>query len=185
MMQRKEILRLMRSCAATAIPSGEPVMLEAGTEVRLFQTLGGNFTVQTERGELVRIDAKDADALGRTAPAPEQSAPTQDGGGAFEIDRVWDELRHVYDPEIPVNIVDLGLVYVCEPIPLPSGGYQVQVEMTMTAPGCGMGDVLAEDVRRRLLTLPGVERTDVRVVFEPPWTPERMSDAARLELGWM
>src|ERR687887_2126519 len=184
MVHRREIIRLSRSCAGTAIPSGEALLLEAGTEVLLVQSLGGHFTVQTERGQLVRIDAKDADALGRTAPVPEQAAPQSDGG-PFDIERVWDELRHVYDPEIPVNIVDLGLVYVCDPIPLPSGGYQVQVEMTMTAPGCGMGDVLAEDVRRRLLALPGVERTDVRVVFEPPWSPERMTDAARLELGWM
>jgi probable FeS assembly SUF system protein SufT len=185
MMQRKEIVRLSRGCAATVIPSGEPMVLEEGTEVRLFQTLGGHFTVQTERGELVRIDAKDADALGRSAPAPEQAASTNDAGGVFEMDRVLDQLRHVYDPEIPVNIVDLGLVYTCEPTQLPSGAYEVRVEMTMTAPGCGMGDVLAEDVRRRLLALPGIERTDVRVVFEPPWTPERMTDAARLELGWM
>jgi probable FeS assembly SUF system protein SufT len=182
MSQRKEIVRLLRSCAGTTIPSGETMLLEAGSEVRLLQSLGGHFTVQTERGELVRIDAADADALGRSALVPEQAAPA---GGSFEIDRVWDQLRQVYDPEIPVNIVDLGLVYTCEPTELPSGGYQVEVEMTMTAPGCGMGDVLAEDVRRRLLALPGVERTDVRVVFEPPWTPERMSDAARLELGWM
>lgn len=181
MYHRPEPVRLSRECPATAIPSGERLRLPAGLEVRLLQTLGGNFTVQTDRGELARIDAADADALGRTVAAPEQAAAS----GPFEPERVWDELRHVYDPEIPVNIVDLGLVYTCEPTQLPSGGFQVYVEMSMTAPGCGMGDVLAQDVRHRLLALPGVEHADVRVVFEPPWTPDRMSEAARLQLGWM
>src|ERR671918_1932824 len=180
MSHRAEAVRLSRACVATVIPSGDPIRLDAGIEVRLLQSLGGNFTVQTDRGELARIDGADADALGRSAPT---TAPV--AAGPFEPERVWDELRHVFDPEIPVNIVDLGLVYTCEPKQLPSGGFQVDVEMSMTAPGCGMGDVLAEDVRRRLLGLPGVERADVRVVFEPPWTPDRMSEAARLQLGWM
>ena len=181
MYQRAEAVRLSRECPATAIPSGEQLRLPKGAEVRLLQTLGGNFTIQTDRGELARIDAADADALGRTVAAPEPVAAS----GPFEPERVWDQLRQVYDPEIPVNIVDLGLVYTCEPTQLPSGGFQVYVEMSMTAPGCGMGDVLAQDVRQRLLALPGVERADVRVVFEPPWTPDRMSEAARLQLGWM
>jgi probable FeS assembly SUF system protein SufT len=98
---------------------------------------------------------------------------------------VWDQLRTVYDPEIPVNIVDLGLVYKCESKPLPDGGYRVDVQMTMTAPGCGMGGVLKEDIRHKVLGLSGVKEADVEVVWEPPWDPSRMSEAARLQLGWM
>ena len=172
---------LSRDCPATRIPGGEPVALPAGTAVQIAQTLDGHFTVSADFGGLFRIAEQDADALGLSRPAP-PPAPAQ---GEFEEERVWEELRTVFDPEIPVNLVDLGLIYSCRPVPLPDGGYRVEIEMSMTAPGCGMGDVLKEDVRRKVQALPGVREVKVEVVWEPPWDPGRMSDAAKLQLGWM
>jgi probable FeS assembly SUF system protein SufT len=145
--------------------------------------------VQGDYGQLMRIDEKDVDALGedyvaehKPAPAPGE-APAE--GGAFDEERVWEQLRTVYDPEIPVNIVELGLVYECKAMPLPEGGHRVEIQMTVTAPGCGMGPVLVEDVRRKVSGLPGVKEADVQLVWDPPWDQGRMSDVARLQLGWM
>ena len=128
----------------------------------------------------LRIADKDADALGERAPP---QAPMTEG--PFEEERVWEELRTVFDPEIPVNLVDLGLIYRCDAVPLPDGSYRVEIAMSMTAPGCGMGDVLKEDVRRKVQGVPGVREVQVDVVWDPPWDASRMSDAARLQLGWM
>lgn len=172
---------LSRDCPATRIPGGEPAVLSAGTAVQITQTLGGHFTVTADTKGLFRIAEQDADALGLSRPAP----PPPPAQGEFEEERVWEELRTVFDPEIPVNLVDLGLIYSCRPVPLPGGGYRVEIEMSMTAPGCGMGDVLKEDVRRKVQALPGVREVRVEVVWEPPWDPGRMSDAAKLQLGWM
>lgn len=178
---RERRVTLARDCQATRIPSGEPAVLRAGTGVEITQSLGGQFTVTTDQGGLFRIAEKDADALGEQRAAP-AAAPA---AGPFEEERVWEELRTVFDPEIPVNLVDLGLIYACRSVPLPDGSYRVEIEMSMTAPGCGMGDVLKEDVRRKIRALPGVREVSVEVVWEPPWDPGRMSDAARLQLGWM
>jgi probable FeS assembly SUF system protein SufT len=172
---------LARDCEATRIPSGSTVMLTAGTTVTITQSLGGHFTVTTDEGALLRIADKDADALGERAPAVQP--PVNEG--PFEEERVWEQLRTVFDPEIPVNLVDLGLIYRCQAVPLPQGGHRVEIAMSMTAPGCGMGDVLKEDVRRKVLSVPGVRETRVEVVWDPPWDASRMSDAARLQLGWM
>ena len=172
---------LARDCEATRIPSGSTVVLPAGTRVTITQSLGGQFTVTTEDGALLRIADKDADALGERAPAI-QPPMTE---GPFEQERVWEELRTVFDPEIPVNVVDLGLIYRCDAVPLPQGGHRVEIDMSMTAPGCGMGDVLKEDVRRKLQSVPGVREVQVEVVWDPPWDASRMSDAAKLQLGWM
>jgi probable FeS assembly SUF system protein SufT len=178
---------LARDCEVTMIPSGERVTVPAGTEVRVLQTLGGNVTVQGDYGQLMRIDEKDTDALGpdyvAQNPKPEPRAPTEDG--AFDEERVWEQLRTVYDPEIPVNIVELGLVYQCKATPLPEGGQRVEIQMTVTAPGCGMGPVLVEDVRSKVQGVPGVKEADVELVWDPPWDQSRMSDVARLQLGWM
>ena len=180
---------LARDCEVTLIPSGERAQVPAGTEVRVLQTLGGNVTVQGDYGQLMRIDEKDVDALGESyaaehkpAPAPEQALSE---GGAFDEERIWEQLRTVYDPEIPVNIVELGLVYECKATPLPEGGHRVEIQMTVTAPGCGMGPVLVEDVRSKVSGVPGVKEADVQLVWEPPWDQSRMSDVARLQLGWM
>lgn len=176
-----------RECEATLIPSGDRVMIPAGTDLRVMQTLGGNVTVQSEStGQLLRIDAKDAAVLGpEYAEAPKAPEPEPAADGSFDEQRVWDQLRTVYDPEIPVNIVELGLVYQCKATPLPEGGQRVDIQMTVTAPGCGMGPVLVEDVRRKVSSVPGVKEANVELVWDPPWDQSRMTDVARLELGWM
>jgi probable FeS assembly SUF system protein SufT len=172
---------LKRDCPATQIPSGAKVVLPAGTGVTITQSLGGQFTVMTDEGGLYRI--ADAEALGESATQAAEQAPVIEG--PFEVERVWEQLRTVFDPEIPVNLVDLGLIYRCEAAPLPEGGHRVEIAMSMTAPGCGMGDVLKEDVRRKVQSVPGVREVQVEVVWDPPWDASRMSDAARLQLGWM
>jgi probable FeS assembly SUF system protein SufT len=167
---------LTRAVEATQIPSGVPHPLPPGSKVRLTQALGGSYTVMTEQGYMVRVDAKDADALGLAAVAAEAAH------AEFSEKLVWDQLKTVYDPEIPVNVVDLGLIYDCKIAPT-EGGNQIDIKMTMTAPGCGMADVLKSDIQRRLGSLPTVKQLHVEVVFDPPWNPGRMSEAARLQLG--
>jgi probable FeS assembly SUF system protein SufT len=174
---------LKRDCEATQIPSGSNVVLTAGTGVTITQSLGGQFTVTMDEGGLFRIADKDADALGERSAATAVQAPASEG--AFDEQRVWEQLRTVFDPEIPVNLVDLGLIYHCQAVPLPEGGHRVEIKMSMTAPGCGMGDVLKEDVRRKVQSVPGVREVDAEIVWDPPWDASRMSDAARLQLGWM
>jgi probable FeS assembly SUF system protein SufT len=178
---------LERECEATLIPSGDRIMIPAGTDLRVMQALGGNVTVQAvSNGQLLRIDAKDAAVLGEEyapqAPGPSAEVPAD---APYDEARVWEQLRTVYDPEIPVNIVELGLVYQCNATPLPEGGQRVDIQMTVTAPGCGMGPVLQEDVKRKVLSVPGVKEANVELVWEPPWDQSRMSEVARLELGWM
>ncbi len=171
----QQIVALSRDCPASEIPSGYIHVLAAGTPVVITQCLGGSYTVTSGYGQLMRIEAKDADALSFVAAPAE--APTE-----FSEQLVWDQLKTVYDPEIPVNIVDLGLVYSCE-ITENNGARKIDIAMTMTAPGCGMGDVLRSDIERRLSSLPTVEQVHVEIVFDPPWTPRLMSEATRLQLG--
>jgi probable FeS assembly SUF system protein SufT len=185
-MERREPLNLKRDCAATQIPSGFTVTLEAGAYVIPQQVLDGNVTVMTERGGLARIAAADADALGpeyvelAEKAALARSTRTQ---GAFDVSKVWDELGTVFDPEIPASIVDLGLVY---DVASESGdeGANVRIAMTLTAPGCGVGPVIVDDVKSKVSQLPGVASVDVQLVFDPPWDPSRMTEAARLTLGF-
>jgi probable FeS assembly SUF system protein SufT len=173
-----EALVLTRDCDATQIPNGVPHRLAAGSKVRLTQALGGSYTVMTDQGYMLRIAPKDADALGiNAATAADENAPAE-----FSEQLVWDQLKTVYDPEIPVNVVDLGLIYECNIAPV-EGGNQISIKMTMTAPGCGMADVLKADIQRKLAGLPSVKDLRVEVVFDPPWNPARMSEAARLQLG--
>lgn len=178
----REPITLSRACDVIEIPSGVRGTLPAGTVVRIMQSLGSGCTVAADRGYMYRIDAKDADALGLSNEVPIQTPPAQEG--AFSEQMVWDQLKTVYDPEIPVNIVDLGLVYSCVIAPLPEGGNKVHIKMSMTAPGCGMGNVLKADVESKLSRLPGVKDVHVEVVFDPPWSPGLMSDAAKLQLGF-
>lgn len=177
-----ESIELKRDCAATLIPSGEKVTLSCGDWVAVTQALGGSFTVRTEEGYLVRIATADGDALGLEYEAKEQTAAE---AGRFDVEKVIEALKTVFDPEIPVNVVDLGLVYVCEARLLPAGGHKVEIKMSMTAPGCGMGDVLKEDARAKVQTVPGVTEVDIELVWEPPWDPSRMSEAAQLQLGML
>ena len=176
-MTPNEQVVLTRDADAMQIPSGIPHRLSAGTAVRLMQALGGSYTVMTDMGYMVRVDARDADALGLAPAASAADVPQE-----FSEKLVWDKLKTVYDPEIPVNVVDLGLIYACQIAPLAEGN-KIDIKMTMTAPGCGMADVLKADIQRKLSDLPSVKELNVEVVFDPPWNPGRMSEAARLQLG--
>jgi probable FeS assembly SUF system protein SufT len=173
------VIVLSRDCEATEVPYGGVQVLPAGTRVRIMQSLGGTYTVATEQGSMMRIEAKNADVLGVAVESKEaQAAP-----GQFSEKLVWDQLKTVYDPEIPVNVVDLGLIYSCQITPAEGGGHKIEIKMAMTAPGCGMGDVLRADIERKLAQLPEVKEVHAEIVFDPPWNPGRMSDAAKLQLG--
>jgi probable FeS assembly SUF system protein SufT len=178
-------LTLERNCNAVEIPSGRQITLFEGQQVVLVQTLGGSFTIQSDQGYMARVAGTDAAALGLDEPGPPEQVidevPAENG--KFDLEEVIEELRTVFDPEIPINVVDLGLVYACDDLPLADGTHRVEIKMSMTAPGCGMGDVLAEDARARVLALAGVSEVDVELVWDPPWDMSRMTEAARLELG--
>jgi probable FeS assembly SUF system protein SufT len=176
-----ELIELKRESEVIEIPSGVRRVLPAGSRVRISQFLGSGYTVVTDMGCMCRIDAKDADVLGLTPPAAEEKTACEQ---TFNEQMVWDQLRTVYDPEIPVNIVDLGLVYSCEITSHEQGGKKIDVKMSMTAPGCGMGNVLKADVETKLSQLPEVKAVNVQVVFDPPWYPGLMSEAAKLQLGF-
>ena len=181
-MSASEAITMSRACEVIEIPSGIRGTLPEGTVVRMMQSLGSGYTVATDRGYMCRVDAKDADALGLSNVMTAPAATVQEG--TFNNQMVWDQLKNVYDPEIPVNIVDLGLVYSCVIAPLQEGGNRVHIKMSMTAPGCGMGNVLKADVESKLARLPGANEVHVEVVFDPPWHPGLMSDAAKLQLGF-
>lgn len=201
-MTEREILMLRRDVVAAMVPSGTRIVLQEGTEVTLSQALGDSYTLEVF-GNLVRLDSVDADAIGKVPTSPLDDLPKD----ATLEEKVWTLLKRVYDPEIPVNIVDLGLVYACQILAiektdgedalqgvaqsvlgeghLETEQYDVKVIMTLTAPGCGMGPVIAEDVKQKILLLPEVMTAEVEIVFDPPWTQDMMSDAAKLELGML
>jgi probable FeS assembly SUF system protein SufT len=173
-----ETVKLAREVEAIQIPAGHPVTLEKGWEVIITQSLGGSYTVQVPMlGGLFRIAGRDADAIGK----PVEAAPAAAAAGDLE-QQVWSALKTCYDPEIPVNIVDLGLVYDMRIADAP-GGQRVDVKMTLTAPGCGMGGAIASDARQKLLTLPGVTDAEVEVVWDPPWSPQMISPEGKERLG--
>ncbi len=171
---------LLRDVPATLIPAGDVVTLPAGSEVFITQSLGGNVTVRTDHG-LFRIAAADTSAIGGYTPAAE--APTAPAAGSFSEEAVWAALKTCFDPEIPVNIVDLGLVYDLDVERGESGAHRVEVKMTLTAPGCGMGPVIAEDARQKIAALPAVEYAKVHIVWDPIWTPQMISPEGRKILG--
>lgn len=175
---------LSRECEAILIPSGAKATLPAGTQGVVTQTLGGSYTIATYQG-LARIAEKDLDALGLEKPNASEPAPQANGASEGPVDekKVWDQLKQCYDPEIPVNIVDLGLVYDCKLIDRPEGGTKVEVKMTLTAPGCGMGPAIAHDAQSKILTIDGVDEADVQLVWDPPWNQNMISEAGRMKLG--
>jgi probable FeS assembly SUF system protein SufT len=176
-------ITISRDCDAVLIPAGMAIKLPTGSVVLITQALGGNYTVNVN-GNLAQVAARDADALGfeKQAAGP-ISAGTDDG--AVDESLLWDQMRTCYDPEIPINIVDLGLIYDCRVTSLDGGGNRVDVLMTLTAPGCGMGEFLAQDVRSKLAMVPNVTEVNVNLTFDPPWSHDRMSEAARLETGML
>jgi probable FeS assembly SUF system protein SufT len=180
MRQTCEEVLIGRPVRVERIPDGTPMELPAGTEAQITQALGSHFTLHVA-GQLVRLKGSDADAIGRSVPV----SPTAGGAGeALDLQQqVWQALKTCYDPEIPVNIVELGLIYACDLTTMEDGRTRVAVHMTLTAPGCGMGDLLAEEVADKLLALPAVGEASVVMVFDPPWDRSRMSEAALLILG--
>jgi probable FeS assembly SUF system protein SufT len=182
---RRAPVVLKRSCVATAIPDGIAMRLEAGSMVIVQQVQDGHFSAMTERGGIVRIEGKDADALGEEYEALARAAEEERARrreGPYDESKVWEELATVYDPEIPAPITELGLVYGVHSEPLDEG-VKVHVTMTLTAPGCGVGPMLVEDVRRKVSGMPGVKEVEVDLTFDPPWDQSRMTEAARLQLG--
>ncbi len=183
------VIEVLRDCPATMVPFGVQVTLTAGERVRIVQQLGGSLTVRTEQGSLMRIARADAAALGVDVDGADADAVSDElervdpEESTFDMDLVTAALRTVYDPEIPVSIVELGLVYRCEERRGSDGARRIEIDMSMTAPGCGMGDILREEATRVVRAVPGVDEVEVALVWDPPWTMHRMSEATRLELG--
>ncbi len=180
-MAEKETIILTRDVNIVTIPDGTVGMLRQGMEVTVHQALGDNFTVITDYGHMVRIAGSDADALGKE-PQQLHTLASETSAEAVE-QNCWEVMRTVYDPEIPVNIVELGLVYYCKVSPVGDSQYDVQIMMTLTAPGCGMGPVIQGDVEKGIRALPGVASVNVEVVLDPPWSRDMMSEVAKLQLG--
>ena len=185
-MEKVTSVKLSRDCDAVQIPAGSPIVLAGGTQVDIVQSLGGNYTVQA-LGSLLRISNKDADALGiDTSPSAEpETENNQQAAENAPVDEaaVWEVLKTCYDPEIPVNIVDLGLIYDLHLEDGTSGRSKVSAKMTLTAPGCGMGATIAGDAQQKILSLPGVEDASVEIVWDPPWHQSMITPAGRAKLG--
>ena len=177
-----ERVELTRECEGVQVPAGNKMMLEKGLEAFITQSLGGTFTLQVPAyGGLFRVAGKDADALGKT---PEDAGVVSASGGGDLEAMVWEQLKTCFDPEIPVNIVDLGLVYGMEVKDADDGTKKVEVKMTLTAQGCGMGASIATDARYKIMTLPGVSEADVDLVWDPPWTPQMISPEGPRAVGY-
>jgi probable FeS assembly SUF system protein SufT len=180
--QTSEPIVFERDCAAVMVPQGQEVTLPAGQNGYITQALGGSFTVFVD-GNLFRIRGADADALGKEAPA---ALALDEQASDADVEKVvWQQLRTCFDPEIPINVVELGLVYECIVSHRDDGARKVEVKMTLTAPGCGMGDILVDDVRTKLEMIPTVAEADVELTFDPPWNQSMMSDVAKLETGML
>jgi probable FeS assembly SUF system protein SufT len=183
-MNSNEPKTLTRDVEAAVVPVGTKVTLQKGGLAHLMQSLGGSYTVIVN-GNMFRIDGKDADALGLDVHPKAAAAPTQGVGVTQEAleKQVWEALKTCYDPEIPVNIVDLGLIYDCHLTPAGENNFKADVKMTLTAPGCGMGPALAQDVQGKLLNLGPIAEANVELVWDPPWNQNMMTEAAKLQLG--
>ncbi|UCH63038.1 MAG: putative Fe-S cluster assembly protein SufT [Fidelibacterota bacterium] len=184
-MQQRETVILRRDCEGILVPSGDKIILRKGQEAIITQALGGSYTVIV-MGNLARIDGKCADALGKEVEAAKKYKPSTRTAEEVDEQLIWEKLATCYDPEIPVNIVELGLIYDLKITPLKDDtGQQVDIKMTLTAPGCGMGPFIAEDARQKVLSVPGVVEASVQLVWEPQWNQNMMSEAARLKLGML
>lgn len=179
-MLRGQTVALTRDCEAVLVPAGHRVIIPQGTEVTITQALGGSYTVYAG-GNLCRIAGKDGDAIEQEiieAPEVIENASRED------VEKmIWEQLKTCFDPEIPINIVDLGLIYECATVALDDNRYKVEIKLTLTAPGCGMGNILVEDATAKLLSIPQVEDVDIELVFDPPWNQSMMSDEAKLATG--
>ncbi|WP_339805930.1 putative Fe-S cluster assembly protein SufT [uncultured Marinobacter sp.] len=180
-MQEREVVLTKREVEARLVPSGTEIMIPSDTFVTITQSLGGTFTVAVN-GNLARIEGHDADALGKQ---PLESSFDTPEDGTVNENQVWESLRNCYDPEIPVNVVDLGLIYECEIRNGSDEGNHVYIKMTLTAAGCGMGPVITEDVRRKVEHVPNVDKVTVDLTFDPPWNNDMLTDEAKLELGML
>jgi probable FeS assembly SUF system protein SufT len=183
-MQNNDPVTLTRDVEAAVVPVGTKVTLQKGEQAHITQSLGGSYTVIVN-GNMFRIESKDVDALGIQAEA----RPAAGSGGPVTPEQlekhVWDALKTCYDPEIPVNIVDLGLIYDCHLTPVGENNFKADVKMTLTAPGCGMGPMLAQDVQNKLISLEPIDEANVELVWDPPWNQSMMTEAAKLQLGLM
>ena len=171
-----------RDFIAVLVPQGDKVHIPEGTECHITQALGGSYTIYIQ-GRLFRVDGSDADALGKEKVEGPELPPNASDEDVEQL--VWDQIRTCYDPEIPVNIVELGLIYACEIEKSEDGDRNIDIQMTLTAPGCGMGDILVADVKEKILKVPTVKDVAVELVFDPPWNQGLMTDAAKLQLGMM
>lgn len=176
-----EAITVERDCEAILIPQGTPITLKKGSIVFITQALGTSCTVNIN-GNLARIEGSDLDVLG-LEPIEEQFEADGDDDGSVDEQQIWDQLRTCYDPEIPVDIVEMGLIYDCLILPFEGGGNRVEITMTLTAAGCGMGDILVQDVKSKLERIPNVTEVHVEMTFDPPWNQSMMSEGARLQMG--
>ncbi len=184
-MHNNETVTLTRDVEASVVPVGTKVTLQKGEQAYITQSLGGTYTVVVN-GNMFRIDGKDADALGLETSAKPTNVTGQQRSKEELEKEVWNQLKTCYDPEIPVNVVDLGLIYDCQLAPIGEGKtFKADVKMTLTAPGCGMGPVLAQDVQNKLLSVEDIDEANVELVWDPPWNQGMMTDAAKLQLGLM
>jgi len=184
-MNIREEVTFSRGAEAIMIPSGERVIVPEGAQATITQSLGGAYTLITDRGLMVRVSGREVEAIGKQPVETPGAADIESQTKEKVEEAVWEQLKTCYDPEIPVNIVDLGLVYQCELQEIEEGGFDIKMKMTLTAPGCGMGPVLAGDVKSKVESIPGVHNADIEVVFDPVWDRSMMTEAAKLQLGMM
>jgi probable FeS assembly SUF system protein SufT len=182
MSENSHEIELARDCEAIQIPAGLKTTIPSGTRVIITQNLGGSYTVACDYG-LFRISEENTDALGLTPRTTDEKKKHNREGAHVDEKEIWDQLRTVYDPEIPVNIVDLGLVYDCNVATATDVGTRVEVKMTLTAPGCGMGPAIAQDAKSKILTISGIDEAEVELVWDPPWNQSMISEAGKMKLG--
>jgi probable FeS assembly SUF system protein SufT len=183
-MQSEKPIIVTRDCEAVMIPSGEKIILTSGSTVWMTQSLGGSYTVMTDRGYMARVEGRDGDAIGLAPVAERQENNVAARLSPDQVEnQVWEQLRTCFDPEIPVNIVDLGLIYGCEVKGGVAEGYKAQVKFTLTAQGCGMGQFLKRDIQNKLSAIPGIQDVEVELVWDPPWNQSMISHVAKQQLG--